>query len=357
MRTLSDAPDQPLQEAKAKLRNLLTEYVATDLQHTIRSGFGDTQNQLETGIIRIKGEAEELQKKVRQVWEDRWEAWEERLDKLPAALREQFIAELSGPLAQQRELLQANAERLTGQMNDLAQNLSNQSAQQQQEMQARSAEFAAMLQQQEQRAAEHADAFFARLAGEMETTRRDTTTLHDTLTEQAQKLTADLQDFRQNSETALQASLDQMNQRLAKQMAQQQQEMQARSAAFATQLQQQEQRAAEHADAFFLRLAGEMETIRRDTTTLHDTLSEQANKMTADLQEFRENSERSIQALPVQMSAIATATQANQAGQISHLANQVGQLDQHGRKTNTLVWICLAVNAVTLLALLAYLNN
>jgi hypothetical protein len=92
-----------------------------------------------------------------------------------------------------------------------------------------------------------------------------------------------------------------------------------------------------------------METIRRDTTTLHDTLTEQAQKLTAGLQDFRENSERSIQALPVQMSAIATAAQANQAGQISQLTNQVGHLDQHGRKTNTLVWICLALNAMTLL--------
>ena len=41
MQTITDAPDQPLLEAKAKLRNLLTEYVATDLQQTIRSGFGD----------------------------------------------------------------------------------------------------------------------------------------------------------------------------------------------------------------------------------------------------------------------------------------------------------------------------
>lgn len=264
MQTITDAPDQPLLEAKAKLRNLLTEYVATDLQQTIRSGFGDAQKQVEKGLIDIKGEAEEMRKKIHRVWEDRWEAWEERLDKLPVALQEQFIAELSGPLAQQRDLLQAQAEFLTGQMNALSRDLSGQSEQQRQEMQARSAEFVALLQQQEQRATEHAGAFFAHLTGEIETTTRTTATLHNALTEHAQKTTADLQEFRQTSEMALQA-------------------------------------------------------------------------------------------LPAQMASIVTTAQGNQAGQISNLTNQIVRMEQRERKTNMLVRICLAINAIVLLILLSHL--
>lgn len=194
MQTISDNPNQHLQEARAKLRDLLTEYVAADLHKVLEKGGSDMKESIDSAMKRMVLEMEGLRKQVKGTmdehwdnWNEHWKKWREITDQLPLKLREQFIDDLTAQLEQHRAEMLAWYETLSYRQEQFQAELSKQ------------------LAENEEQALQRESVFFQSVGAAIEQNNKKMQELRDAIDQQQREWTASLQELKEIAMKSLEA--------------------------------------------------------------------------------------------------------------------------------------------------------
>lgn len=200
MQKLSDNPNQPLQEARVKLRELLTEYVAADLNKALEEGMNEVKSNLSSAVNRMVQETKELRSNVNDTmvdywdkWDDHWKEWKGISDGLPLKLREQFINDLNGALEHHHRQMLAWYETLSASQERFLDNLDN------------------WLKQTDQQSAARQADFFKNVYTELEGNNREMQSLRENIKQQQDHLSAALQEVKDTAISSMQALPERLN--------------------------------------------------------------------------------------------------------------------------------------------------